>query len=52
MVQGRKQTRFPLEAVASVRIVSGIVGQDLQGHVAAEPRVAGSVDLAPAPPHR
>ena len=48
MVERRQQARLAVEAGAPVGIGEPQVGQDLDGDVAAERRVAGSIDLAHA----
>ena len=49
MVQRREDFRFTLEAGDSFRVCRERLGQDLDGDIAIELRVAGSVHLAHAP---
>ena len=45
MIQGRQDPRFALEARHPIWIEGECRGQDLEGHVARERRVAGAIDL-------
>ena len=49
MAQRREDFRFTLEAGDSFRVCRERLGQDLDGDIAIELRVAGSVHLAHAP---
>jgi hypothetical protein len=49
MAEGAGGTGFLLEAPQALRVVHARVGQNLDRHVAAQARVAGTVDLAHAP---
>ena len=46
MIERREDLCFALEARQPVRILREPVGQDLQGDLAAELRIAGAIDLA------
>ncbi len=48
VIQRREQTRFALEAPQSFGIVGEGVGENLDGDVAAQARVAGAIHLAHA----
>src|SRR5436190_12263091 len=46
VIQSGHGTSFLLETFAAIRVAHKIVGQNLQGHVAIQPRVAGAINLA------
>ena len=46
MVQGRDRPRFVFESAQAIRVMGHRRGENLDGDVAIEPRVAGAVDLA------
>ena len=48
MAQGRERLRLALEPLLQVRVGGDVLGQDLDGDGAVEPRVGGLVDLAHA----
>ncbi|MEZ4386787.1 MAG: hypothetical protein R3D98_04295 [Candidatus Krumholzibacteriia bacterium] len=48
VLQAREQARLPLEPAAAIGITGDVAGQDLEGDVAFEARVAGAIDLAHA----
>ena len=48
MVQRREHLRLTAEAVESVRNEGDTIGKDLEGDVAVQPRVVGTVDLSHA----
>ena len=48
MIQRSQQPRFPLEAREPIRIAGGRPRQDLDGDLATEPFVVGTIDLAHA----
>jgi hypothetical protein len=48
MVEGGQRPRFAIEAAASIGIAREAVGQQLQGNVASEPRIAPAIYLAHA----
>jgi hypothetical protein len=48
MVQERSRARLALESLDGLRQVEHFLGDEFQGHVAAEPDVFGFVDDAPA----
>jgi len=47
VVEGGQRLRLPLEPFETLGTRRHLAGQHLEGHVAAEPRVDGAVDLAP-----
>ena len=47
MVERRQQARLALEARAPIGIGQPEIGQDLEGDLAAERRVAGPIDAGP-----
>ena len=49
MVQRREGARFALEASPAIGVLRDRVGQHLDGHVALQPRIAGTIHLAHTP---
>ena len=46
MVQGRDRTRFVFESAQAIRVIGHRRGENLDGDVAIETRIAGAVDFA------